>query len=540
MIDASCSSCQARYRLPETQAGKRVRCKKCGETFAVEAPMEDLPVLEEAAPVLEEAEAPAASLRSGSPPRSRRRDEEEDRPRPRRRDRDEEDDEDFANPPAGGGGTGLVIMAILGVLLVLGGIGGAIAYFVASSGPAPDPVAENKPEANPGVPAIPFPVVPPGGNIGGIKPPVFNPPVFIPPVVVKPIDNVDDALAALRDAEVRRKEAGLDFLAKAPRDQARLAEVVAVVKPLFRDSKLRGRAVKVAGQWTAPELRDELLALGREKDVFLVWAVIESLGSYDDDKVMEALGKHLLNVHVKAQAAQALKKLGKKAEKHVLPYLNSKDFFARGEAESLLASFGTTEEAKRAQMVKDLAREDGVERGNIVKYFLKHKPDPEQKEEQEAVSKALAGLMDDRNPFFKEEVWRAMEHWATPESIPAIVKALGERGFGKKDPLIAALGRMKDERAIAALRDLLATRDHREAAAKALIAAGPKAEPVVLPLLGSTVPDVANAAVVILSEVGGKDTEQALTALARRLPPRNTRGRAIVAAALAKIKARMK
>ena len=546
MIDASCPDCQASYSLPETQAGKRVRCKKCGGTFAVKASEE--PVVLEAAEELPEA---SSRLRSGPPPR--RRDEDEDRPARRRdRDRDDDDDEeeDDRDRPRQGGNMGLILALSLGGLLVLGGLGGTIAYVVAKSGTSPaGPVAENKPDekkpeenANP-FPANPFPANPFGGNVGGNNgnPPPFDPPVFKPPVVQKPVvKTVADALEALRDAEENRKREGLAFLEKAPRDEARLAEVVQAVKPFFRDPNLRGNAIKVAGQWTAPQMRDELLALSNETDAFLIWSVLENLGSYDDEKVIETVAKHLLNIHHKSAAAKALRKIGKKAEKHVLPLLYSKDPFARGEAESLLAAFGTTDEAKRAQTVKDLSREDGVDHDLIVKYFLKRKPDPERPEEQAAVSKGLEGLMNDRNPFLKEEIWRTMEHWATPESVPALAKALAERGFGKKDPLIAALARIKDEPALVALRDLLGNKSHRDAAAKALIAIGPKAEPLVLPLLKSTIPAVASAGIVVLSEVGGADTAKALDALFKRLPARDGRGRAFVKAALDKVKARLR
>src|SRR4051794_35359938 len=104
-IQTSCPACQHSYRLPETQLGKRVRCKGCGDTFIVKAE-DDVPVLEEATiddirgparkrppqeveelPVLEEAEEEEER-------ESRRRSVRRERPAPaasrRRRDDDDE------------------------------------------------------------------------------------------------------------------------------------------------------------------------------------------------------------------------------------------------------------------------------------------------------------------------------------------------------------------------------------------------------------------------------------------------------------------
>ncbi|MBY0229803.1 MAG: zinc-ribbon domain-containing protein [Gemmataceae bacterium] len=543
MIDASCPKCQARYRLPQTQAGKRVRCKACAEVFPVEEPMEELPVLEEAgaddAPVLEEAEelpvleeAPRSSLRSFSP----RRDEEDERPRPRRRDRDEDEEDDYDRAPQGGGGATVVVLAILGVLLVLGGVGGAI-YWMAAS-PSSGPVAEgNKDSGKPPEEKKP-PIDPPfdpfkdlGKTDDKGKPP---PP---PPPERKPIRTMDDALAALGDPEQSRKLEGLNFLQGKPREEARLDDVAKGVKPLLRDDALRGGAFAVAAKWHPPGLLDDLAALADEKDNSILPALIEALGKYDDEKAAEAVAKHVGNVHVVGKVNAALRGKGKKAERFVLPHLHSKDFSARDHAEKLLADFGTADAPKRAQAVKDLASGESETRGLAVKTLVKTKPDPALKEEMETASKLLEGLLSDDKPFVKEDAWKAMEHWAVPASIPALAAALGEKGFTKKTPLINALARMKDEKAAQALLPLLAT-DDRTAAGNALIAIGPKAEAAVLPLLGSAVPAIVELAVAILAEVGGKESEKPLADLAKRI--RTAAGKKFVTAALAKVKARLK
>src|SRR5262245_15021504 len=46
MISIACGSCSAKYRLPDTAAGKRGKCKKCGHEFRVptDEPLEIAPL----------------------------------------------------------------------------------------------------------------------------------------------------------------------------------------------------------------------------------------------------------------------------------------------------------------------------------------------------------------------------------------------------------------------------------------------------------------------------------------------------------------
>src|SRR5262245_1024126 len=51
VIPAICPYCSTNFRLPDSQAGLKVRCKVCDATFAVpDRPQDDVPVLEEAEP----------------------------------------------------------------------------------------------------------------------------------------------------------------------------------------------------------------------------------------------------------------------------------------------------------------------------------------------------------------------------------------------------------------------------------------------------------------------------------------------------------
>ncbi len=178
-----CPSCDAAFTLDDALRGKKVRCKKCESIFTVRPADEDDPGEERPRPSRGVAAGPPPRRprdeddedgrgrrpvrgrrgddeEDGGPRRGRGRDDEEDR-RPVRRPRDE-DDEGHRRRPARGrgeddegprndfkekGGSALpVILAIVGVLVLLGGGGVGLWWFLSSQG---GPVAGLKPEPKP-------------------------------------------------------------------------------------------------------------------------------------------------------------------------------------------------------------------------------------------------------------------------------------------------------------------------------------------------------------------------------------------------------
>ncbi len=118
----ACPNCSARLQVPDTLAGKRVRCKKCSEPFLVEGPAED-----------DEAETPAPA-KARSRPR-----EDDERPSKKSRPAADEDeaDEDEEDRPAPRkkknkkkpqGVPPLVIGLVLGGVILVGG--GIAAFFL--------------------------------------------------------------------------------------------------------------------------------------------------------------------------------------------------------------------------------------------------------------------------------------------------------------------------------------------------------------------------------------------------------------------------
>src|SRR5262249_41958607 len=132
-ITCRCPGCKAPYQLAEHLAGKKVRCKKCEQTFPVPVPArakEEPPAVDEVQEVLEAEAAredgiqPSPRARSPAvPPRAsdrRRPDERDERPRggrPRDRRRDEGEDEDWRSSSQGMP-VGLIVGIVGGVVVL--------------------------------------------------------------------------------------------------------------------------------------------------------------------------------------------------------------------------------------------------------------------------------------------------------------------------------------------------------------------------------------------------------------------------------------
>src|SRR2546428_731574 len=124
-MQITCPQCQASYTVPEEQAGKRVKCKKCERDFTASAPepKEDLPT--------------AKALPAKKPERAEPREEDQvtrrksaparEAARSRRRDRYDDDEEDYRprqRTPAKRG------FSALALILVIGGIFGSLLIIV--------------------------------------------------------------------------------------------------------------------------------------------------------------------------------------------------------------------------------------------------------------------------------------------------------------------------------------------------------------------------------------------------------------------------
>src|SRR4051812_22725535 len=106
-IPVKCPGCAATLKAPDTAAGKRVKCPRCGGLISVAAPAPP-------APAKEAVKAPARRPAKAPPP------EEEPAPaRPERRDRPEADEEP-APPRRRVSGLGIASLVVGGLALLVG------------------------------------------------------------------------------------------------------------------------------------------------------------------------------------------------------------------------------------------------------------------------------------------------------------------------------------------------------------------------------------------------------------------------------------
>ncbi len=126
------------------------------------------------------------------------------------------------------------------------------------------------------------------------------------------------------------------------------------------------------------------------------------------------------------------------------------------------------------------------------------------------VAKALEALLTGREAVLRTHAAKALESWSTPESVPALVKALGDDSSMVRVSAINALGKHKAKEAIAPIAGRLGEMSDRGAAAEFLKTMGPDAEPAVLNQLENAEWRVRREAVTILKEIG---TEASILAL---------------------------
>lgn len=115
-----CPTCATRLQLPPGNTATRFRCTKCGTVFDSDAPAPPTPV-----PVPIPVAVPAPRATDDEP------DEDDDRPRKRRKRRDDDGDDEPRRKPArreqkSGGGM-IAVIAVVGSLVLVGGVVGA--YF---------------------------------------------------------------------------------------------------------------------------------------------------------------------------------------------------------------------------------------------------------------------------------------------------------------------------------------------------------------------------------------------------------------------------
>jgi RNA polymerase sigma factor (sigma-70 family) len=169
-------------------------------------------------------------------------------------------------------------------------------------------------------------------------------------------------------------------------------------------------------------------------------------------------------------------------------------------------------QADAAEFADHLARlkaPDWLTRRKTLQWFASTEP---YHPDRATAARALAERLDSGGAFEKQDAARALEKWAGREQTPALARALREKLLpaGTRTTLIRTLGRLRDERAIPALAEMLDNPFEDREAAAALVQIGPAAEPEVLKYLEHERFSSKVSACKVLAEVGASRSLPAL------------------------------
>jgi HEAT repeat protein len=145
----------------------------------------------------------------------------------------------------------------------------------------------------------------------------------------------------LKDRNARDRRDAANALTRADANNARRGEVAKALEPLLDDSDLGVRAdgMRALALWATQENVPALIAALDKRD--LKRPAMSALGKLKDERAVEPVAKHLLNLGDRAPASQALQAMGPLAEKEVVKYLQHADKGVRIEACRILQTVGT-------------------------------------------------------------------------------------------------------------------------------------------------------------------------------------------------------
>jgi HEAT repeat protein len=170
---------------------------------------------------------------------------------------------------------------------------------------------------------------------------------------------------------------------------------------------------------------------------------------------------------------RALIHIGPPAENEVRKYLSHEEARARTNAQRVLKLIGKTDkdDAYNAAL-------GAITSGNTfgildgLRWFEKNDPTPAT---QPGAAKALAALLSNNNAIIVGNAATALSKWATRAELPVLLDYLdkNQQTLGNLQPILEALARLHDARAIPMLIKLIEHPTQHPEVAKALIAIGP-------------------------------------------------------------------
>jgi predicted Zn finger-like uncharacterized protein len=560
-----CPICGATYNLADEQMGKKVRCKKCEHAFTAggdKKRREDDDYDDDDDGIQDAPRGRVKAKSRGRTDRGRDRDDDDDRPRKTRS--VEEQAKPRGEREPGLPVSSFVIMGVVvGVLFLCCGGAGLIWWVWPSprqNAPNNQPNRPNNPQNN----QPNRPNNPPPGRRADANPPAPVPPPPPPPAGfphppgfpapgTSSITSVKEALDALRGTDPGRERAGADWLARAPREEGKAAEVSKALDPLVRNAQPnvfghdppRQAALKALKVWGTKENVPTLVQFLQTESgnpgapVHMpdqLRDAMSALARIDDEGGVEGILPWLGNFFVNDAAESALRQLGRKAEKGLLKSYNDPDEGKRNTVRRLLQQCDTKPEVILTQVAADLKMGD-ARRRQVAAEGLEKMPLVEAKRDE--VSKALNFALDDTDGNVNTAGVRAAKTWGTKENVSALVRHVTEGG-GFSTPLrvgaMEALVAIKDPEGVWPVARWLGDFFNHDSARKTIEQFGPVAEKVGLEHLKDTDGASRLRAWAVLSLVGTSANVATMETVAAKESDANIRTNATAAIRLAKLR----
>jgi HEAT repeat protein len=297
----------------------------------------------------------------------------------------------------------------------------------------------------------------------------------------------------------RSARAALQFLKTAPIEEGRRAEVERALEGILDgQTSLTNDALQALRRWGPKTALDRLAKRLHDTSPGAAAFAIEELSQIDDDRAAELLVGQLKAGEFRTEAVRHLPRLGKRAEKYVLPLYNDPEFFVRSAARKVIKQLGTSDEDVVKQTVDDVESPQQERRLAALDMLAGHKPTS--KELQERAGKVLGEVLTtSKDTPLRNKAVDALEKWATKDSVPGLLTVLGD--LGKTQQALGILAKIKDERMIRPLA-LRLNSPERVTIAKILAGYGEAAEEEVWIQLRNLNQRTRLDAVEILSVIG--------------------------------------
>jgi len=462
-IETQCPTCEKPYVLADNQAGKRVKCRHCADSFLVRGP--SVPDSDPEENISEDsAPARTGSRKSVIAPD---KDKAERSSRPKL-------------PSSNTGGFPWALAAVLvGVVLLLLSCLIGFGLYVANKS---NEVATAGP-----------------GQQG-----------FDPNNVFAEVKTVDHAMLLLGQQDAGQRRKGADWLAKQKVDSARQKEVSRALEKLKDDEDgwTREAVLKALAVWgDAESVRVFLEIAENGKDQ--PWNIaMDALAKRKEPRAALIAARELAQWGRDGKCAAVITAIGASAEKDVVPLMNHRDDGVRKKVADWLRQWNTKPQVMNAQCLADLKGNDPPARQHAAEYFARTAVDPKIQAE---VARALepAALSPERGTH--EPGIKALLAWATKDSAGTL-NAIMETNRNHRDKTMELLAGWKDEKALVYVVSLFASANagERQKAEKALKLYGAAAEVPIQPLLQDKNTFVRRDAARLLGEIGTKASLPAL------------------------------